>query len=223
MHYKYLIIFVAFLSFISCKKDSPENNLPVINGNVGLNIISNYRKPSSTARFEPNYIFTEASIAIDQISFLKKETTSSKAHFEGPFICDLVNNTTEPQLPYGNIEEGNYQLFQLDILKELENNFAIDIKGNYHPNGVLIHPFHYSVSLEETVSIMETNGVNIVEDSLHQVAIVVDLAFIFDGIDFENVHYEEDGFLDFNAEKNQEHHLGITERFLEGFRVYQTK
>ncbi|KXX70656.1 hypothetical protein [Flammeovirga sp. SJP92] len=225
MHYKYLIplILLSIIAGSSCQKDSIiDNDLPVIDGNVVLNIVSNYRKPSN-ARNEPNYIFTDVKIAVDQITFLKKETNSSNPDFEGPFICDLIENTTEPQLPYGNIDEGNYQLFQLDIISALDSSLSIDIHGNYHPNGVVIHPFHYSTTIEESISIINTMGIDIIEDSLHQVSIVVDLAYIFDGVDYESAYYEEDGFLDFNAEGNLEHHEGITNRFLEGFSMYQLK
>ncbi|WP_044208811.1 hypothetical protein [Flammeovirga sp. OC4] len=224
MQYKNLISFVliALIALSSCQKDSFDHDLPVIDGNVALNIISDYRKPNN-ARNEPDYIFTDAKIALDEITFLQKDTSNSNAHFEGPFICDLIENTTTPQLPYGNIEVGHYQLFQLDIVEHLENNLSIDIYGNYHPNGVVIHPFHYSSTLEETVTILQQVGIDIVQDSLHQVAIIVDLAAIFDDIDYESVHYEEDGFLDFNADENTVHHEGITNRFMESFRVHQVR
>lgn len=216
----FLLLFTLLpLLFSSCNKNSIlDNDLPEINGNLKLNIVSYYRKPS-TLSFEKNYIFNKAFVGIKEIYF--KNDKNGNPDFDGSFITDLVRNTTEPTIPYGNLENGIYHQIDVNCSNHLENNQTIQLEGNYHPDGVQIHPFTFSTDLTDYLTITTTEPIQISEDKIHQVSIIFDLAYVFDPINFDSAYQEKDGSINFNDERNAGLHQQIVENLKSCLRIHQ--
>lgn len=221
LNFSKLLLAFTFLT-IGCRDSILDDDLPEVDGNVKLNIVAHYIKPSSP-NFESDYIFSEAMTALKDISFIEASEDKNTPDFPGSFQCDLTENTTTPSLPYGNIKTAIFHEVQVGISNELESDKSVVISGNYHPNSVFIHPFTFSSDVAETITVFDEQGINITNEKLHEVSIIIDLAYVFDGVDFENVHFEKDGSIDFNNDENKAFHALIEERILESFRLYQIK
>ena len=123
--------------------------------------------------------------------------------FEGNFVVDLIEATSNPDFGIANIAPGLYEEIELEMSPILEGGNTIFVVIEYLPDGAS-EPFiiEYSNKEELEIEFERDSGFRLDEGSLNQMLVLLDLDLLFEGIDFSAADADTDGTIRINANSN---------------------
>lgn len=196
--------------FSSCSSDNvdPSNNVALSFKGV--------TSTASTARLaSTGYEVTEATLALKKIELEQDledvedengeeiEIDELEYDFEGPFIVDLLTETSNPEIPLSTIEAGIYHELEAESAEILDNEASIIIKGSFTAADGSSVPFEYYYQDDQDFEVENEAGFEISEATLNQVTIVFDFAAWFSGVDFTSATINESGIVLIDEENNE--------------------
>ena len=124
--------------------------------------------------------------------------------YEGQFIVDLLNGTSEPDFGIADVIPGNYEEIEIKIRPILDDGNSIRIKFNYTKEGMDPVMVELSTTKEFKLEIKNEDGIQLEENALNQVLVLLDLDRLLSGIDLEIAEADSDGVVRINATSNSD-------------------
>lgn len=218
--FAFAITLFLIISF-SCQKESELNGAKVVFKAES----NNYTIKSAPAT--TSISFTQALIGISEVE-LEGETEyeneqedveyeySYELEFEGPFAVDLINATSTPEILISNIEPARYNEFECEISNVLDDGNSIFIAGSVELDGEnLTFIFESQEDYE-----LEIEGHNLFNQPINASelwVIVLDLDYLFGGIDFMDAQVDENDQIRINKTSNSDLYAQIKSKLVHSF------
>lgn len=153
--------------------------------------------------------FTDIMIGVDEIEFETDleddqednlgEDDELKVEFEGPYVIDLVNGTSTPNLGIGDVPTGVYDELEIELAPVLPLGNTVFIKFTY--NG---KTYEFSTTEEIEIEVEDLSGYTIDANSLQNMLVLINLDAVFAGIDLSSAEADEDGVVRINDSSNSD-------------------
>ena len=159
-------------------------------------------------------VFTEFLVGVTEIEFETEdedvvdefgnevEIEDEEIEFEGTFIVDVLNGTSNPDFGISAIAPGVYSEIEMEMESVLENQETISIKATFTISDV-DYPVEFTSSDDFELEIEPAGGFDFSEGTLSQILVVIDLDALFAGIDVTQATADEDGVIRINETSNQ--------------------
>jgi len=124
--------------------------------------------------------------------------------FEGQFVVDLLNGTSEPNFGIADVIPGNYNELEVKIRPILDDGNSIRIKFNYTKEGMDPVMVELSTTNEFKLEIENEDGIQLDENALNQVLVLLSLDRLLLGIELDMVEAGSDGVVRISETSNSD-------------------
>ena len=197
------IVSIVILLLASCSSD------PQLEG-VKLKMKAVTTQSSINGRLNATGLtFTDIMIGVDEIEFeteleddqedISGEDDELKVEFEGPYVIDLINGTSTPNLGVGDVPTGVYDELEIELAPVLTGGNSVFIKFTLDGK-----TYEFSTTEEIEIEVENLSGFDIDSNSLQNILVLIDLDNMFAGIDLSNAVADEDGVIRINDSSNSE-------------------
>lgn len=166
---------------------------------------------SSTANLE----FTQFLVGVTEIEFetLEEqeeeldgngneiERDDEEIEYEGVFVVDLLNGTSNPEFGFADLAGGLYEEIEVEMEPVLSDGNSIVISANY-TSGDMQYQVEFTSNEEFEFEIEKENGFMLSTTSLSQILIVIDLDLLFQGVDLGAASIDADNVIRINDSSN---------------------
>lgn len=123
--------------------------------------------------------------------------------YEGNFIVDLLNGTSDPDFGIANVIPGTYKEIEVKISPILDDGNSIIIAFTYQTED-MTEPvkLEFTSNKELKFEIEHHSGIQLDGNTLNQVLILFDLDKFFAGIELTQVNVDDDGIIRINSVSN---------------------
>lgn len=128
----------------------------------------------------------------------------NEIEFEGQFIVDLLNGTSDPDFGISDVIPGNYKELEIKISPILDDGNSISIKFNLAQEGTEPVKVELTTSKEFELEIEKEGGMQMDGNALNQLLVLFDLDKLFSEIDLSMVPADEDGIVRINENSNSD-------------------
>ena len=227
---KNLLIGIVFVLFIitSCGENVDPAKGDV---NIEMKAVSELASVNSNARTAETEIeFTEVRLGVTEIELegegegeIENGENESEfeweyeIEFEGQFVVDLLNGTSEPN--FGNIDmlPGKYDELEIKVSPILDDGNSVSIKFNIAMDGTDPMPVELTTSKEFEIEIENEGGIEIDLNSINQILVLFDLDELLANLDLASLEVDEDGVLRINENSNKLALMAIWQSFQHAF------
>ncbi len=211
---KKLIYFAALLVFTLTGCNNQQDD-PSANTMASFSVQQKTTLNKSTTKtktvinpFNKNISFTKILIGISQISIEQKsESSGTKSEhqisFQGPFIFDVLNKTSEPAIAPVPVDPGKYSELKFKVDHVLPGGNSILIAGTYSYNNISFD-FEFTTDITQEFEVNNENGLQINEGDIKQFILYFDIPSLFEGIDITKLTFDADNVVRINLSKNSE-------------------
>lgn len=179
------LILVVSLLTSSCKKT----------GDTGMNLSFKSKTVALKTLNAVSFDFSEALIGVHEIEIKMEseefndsqssEETEIEYDYDGDYVVDLLTGTSTPDLGFENFVPGNYNKIEAEIHNILDGGTkSISIKGVYTDIEAVEHEFEFSTSDLLEFEIESDAGFYLEEGMVLDLVVKIDLAMLFNGVDF---------------------------------------
>lgn len=197
------IVSIVILLLASCSSD------PQLEG-VKLKMKAVTTQSSINGRLNATGLtFTDIMIGVDEIEFeteleddqedISGEDDELKVEFEGPYVIDLINGTSTPNLGIGDVPTGVYDELEIEMAPVLTGGNSVFIKFTLDGK-----TYEFSTTEEIEIEVENLSGFDIDSNSLQNFLVLINLDNVFAGIDLSNAVADEDGVIRINDSSNSE-------------------
>ena len=154
----------------------------------------------------------------NEIDSEEEQDQEQEIEYTGPFVIDLLNNSTDPEIPYIELLPGSYDEIKLKLAKVESDHPTVDSGDPLYGNSIYMEGTYTGATLEETVTDMpvilsialdeeftlqaDGEGMVLDEGVINELIIAYRLAIWFrfdnpdtneDSVEFGDVWVEDDG------------------------------
>jgi len=122
--------------------------------------------------------------------------------FEGQFVVDLLNGTSDPDFGIADVIPGVYKELEIKISPILEDGNSIFVAFTYQPEGSEPVNVELSTNKEIEFEIENHSGIQLDGNSLNQILVLFDLNQLLTGVDFNQASMDVDGIIRINSDSN---------------------
>jgi len=193
----YLLAALLFISFSSCKKDAE-----VASAKFSMKQKTTTLKATQIGTFT----FSKANFGISEIEFEMEfengpDDNEFEVEYEGPFQFDVLTGTSTPAINAIEITPGTYHELEFDIETVLSTGNSIEIFGTYD-DGTSFQ-FEFTSTFEDEFEIENKLGIDVNIGLTTNFALHLDLALLFNGVDFSTAVVDNDNIIRINSGNNE--------------------
>ncbi len=122
--------------------------------------------------------------------------------FEGQFIVDLLNGTSNPDFGMADIAPGIYKELEVRVSPIMDDGNSIFIQFNYQADGKDPVTVEYTSNREIKFEIENKSGMQFDGNAINQILILFDLDKLFAGVDLSMAVTDSDGVIRINSTSN---------------------
>lgn len=225
LNMKNLLIAITLVLFLitSCGE-----SVDSVKGEVSLEMkaVSNLNTINSNGRVaETGIEFTEVLLGVTEIE-LESESEAYdndeneyeyEIEFEGQFIVDLLNGTSDPDFGISNVFPGEYNELEIQVSPILDDGNSISIKFNITMEGADPVPVELSTSKEFEIEIEHEGGFKVDLNDINQILVLFDLDKLLGNLDLSSLKIDEDGVLRINENSNKTALMSIWQALYHAF------
>ncbi len=134
----------------------------------------------------------------------KHNSDENEIEFEGQFVVDLLNGTSNPEFGITDIEPGIYKELEVKISPIMDDGNSIFIQLIYQPNGMDSVIVEYSSNKEIKFEIENHSGMQFDGNAINQILVLFDLDELFAGVDLSMANKDSDGVIRINNNSNSD-------------------
>jgi len=154
----------------------------------------------SNGRISGHLEFTQALIGIEKIEIKSNESgeeDDNEYNYIGPYVVDLLNGSSDPELPFTEIQPGVYNKVEAELVPVVENSYSVVIRGMFGDT-----PFTFLWTNTEDFKAESDQGFELSAEILNNLLISIDLHALFEGVDFEQAEVDEEGNIILSKDSN---------------------
>lgn len=201
MEFRSLIAVSCIMVFSSC---ADENQNLVSKADVKLSFRSNSSvSGSGNGRVSGHFEITRALVGIEKIEIKSDAKGEEDEHneytFIGPYIIDLLDGVSNPELPLSAVEPGIYNKAEAELVPVIGDSVSILIQGMFGDT-----PFTFMWENTEDFKAESDQGFELTEDILNNLLIDIDIHSVFEGVDFGLAAINEGGEIILSKDSNRD-------------------
>jgi hypothetical protein len=186
-----ILLAVVFLFFVSCASEELEGPTGV---KLTLKARTMLKSASDTVKIN------EALIGVSKIDFKPEgselNSVSEKIVYNGPYVVDLLNGNTSPEIKWVFVDPGVYREVKISTSGGLRGGHSLIVRGTIKPAGVTKEvPFEFSTKNEQDILVKSNRGIVVKQGDITELMIVFELAGLFNEFDLSSVERNSDGVL----------------------------
>src|SRR5690606_18489621 len=113
---------------------------------------------------------------------------SEKIVYNGPYVVDLLNGNTTPEIKWLFVEPGVYREVKISTSDGLRGGHSIIVRGTLKPAGVSKEvPFEFSTKTEQEIVVRSNQGIVVKQGDITELMIIFELAGLFNEFDLSAV------------------------------------
>jgi hypothetical protein len=203
-----IMLVVIFLFMVSCTGEEFEGPTGV---KLTLKARTMLKSASDTVKIH------EALIGVSKIDFRPEDYDTKsgpeKIVYNGPYVVDLLNGHTTPEIKWVFVEPGVYREVKISSTGNLRGGHSIIVRGTVKPAGVNKEvPFEFSTETEHDIIVRSKQGIVVKKGDISELMIIFELAGLFQGVDLAAVETNNRGVLMFNDDTGSGIIAGLKEK-----------
>ncbi|MGK7390518.1 MAG: hypothetical protein ACNS60_09205 [Candidatus Cyclobacteriaceae bacterium M2_1C_046] len=215
---KYSLIFAfagMVLLAISTGCESEDPTLANVSLNMTATSANSEIAPNGRVSTTSTIVYSEFLIGVTEIEFEtveedeaeedengnEIETEEEDIEFEGVFVVDVLNGTSNPDFGIADLAPGVYSEIEMEMEPVLENEQTISIKATFTVDNV-DYPVEFTSNDDFELEIEREEGFSLTEGELSQILIVIDLDALFNNVDLSTASVDADGVIRINENSN---------------------
>ena len=124
--------------------------------------------------------------------------------FDGPFKVDLLNVSSDPEMPLVEAQPGIYTKFEAELYVPENLGHSVYISGTFSVNEAKSQKFIYTYSQTEDFKVENPYGIKITGDMVNYIVVKVNLNSLFEGVDFSLAKIDDDNIIRINKNSNND-------------------
>lgn len=155
---------------------------------------------SSTSRIADHIEITQALIGIDKIEIKSNdsgEEEENEYNYAGPYVINLLDGSSDPELPLTEIVPGVYNKAEAELVPVVEDSYSVVISGMFGDT-----PYTFLWTNTEDFKAESDQGFELSAEILNNLLISIDLHALFEGVDFELAVVNNDGNIILSKDSN---------------------
>jgi hypothetical protein len=212
-----LLTILMLLAFTSCEKQNSGTatvslDFKAINGTVELKSdskgdpIEGLEIDSAIIILEKIELKLQGTDEDDDLEGEDDADDDNEFLYTGPYVIDLLSQTSEPDLPLADFKAGIYTKLEAELYVDEERGHSVYISGTFTTND--IDPkdlkFVFTYSQTEDFKAENPDGFEVNEDMINNIWVLLDLGSLFAGVDFSEANIDEDDIIRINKESNND-------------------
>lgn len=133
--------------------------------------------------------------------------------FEGEYIVDLLNMTSDPEIGISDIPPGLYHEIKITFEPILNGSHTFLIDADYTPDNGDVKHIEFTYDSAYYAEIYHLKGMQIADQQTNNLLVILYLNKLFQGIDFNQANVDNDGVIRINEESNSDLAELIADRF----------
>lgn len=210
------IFFAGALFFFITGCDSSEDpSLSSVSMKMTAKTSQSGIDPNGRMAATDTLIFNEFLLGVTELEFETQEEDEDEVdengdeieredediEFEGVFVVDLLNGTSNPDFGIAVLAPGKYSEIEMEMEPVLEGDITISIKATKVTDNVE-QAIEFTSNDDFELEIEPAGGFYLTQGSLHQILMVIDLDALFTGVDFTSATADSDGVIRINETSN---------------------
>jgi len=118
---------------------------------------------------------------------------------KGNFKVDLLNGTSNPDIPVISVDPGVFTEVKVDLSPILEGGYSVILKADYVDDNGVVHPLELMLDQMFEIKVGNHNGFAVDTEKLNQVLLLFNLESWFTDINLSNL-MDEDGVIRIDIE-----------------------
>jgi len=204
---KLTVIAIITFAFVSCSKTATDTGIALTIVGYATSVSPSTAKSLRTTA--AGFTISEALLGIKDIEIgTETEHFSDAADDKGgekhqfdysqSYLIDLLTGTSTPEIGFKDFAPGVYNKFEAETSGIIAGNKSVSIKGAYTDSQSVVYTFEFSTASELKFEFESATGFELIEGSVLDLLMQVNISEIFAGVDFSKAIVNESNVIIIN-------------------------